>query len=131
MIHKDYGKNAVTFFRRSDGRAIRVASRPDAWGPPDPEREAISARVRTGRGTPEDERRFHELQLQRSDAILDAPLERLFSVNDTEAPLPGKARIHQSIVCEACGESTMETRARRFGGQMLCIPCFDERDRRF
>jgi hypothetical protein len=30
LLHHDYGKNAYTFFRRSDGRAIREVGRPDA-----------------------------------------------------------------------------------------------------
>ncbi len=33
LVHRDYGKNAYTFVRRSDGRAIRVSARPE-WGPP-------------------------------------------------------------------------------------------------
>ena len=35
------------------------------------------------------------------------------------------ARILASLVCEACGESTMESRTRRFAGKTLCQPCFD------
>lgn len=30
LVHLDHGKNAYTFIRRSDGRAIRVATRPEA-----------------------------------------------------------------------------------------------------
>ena len=30
LIHRDWGKNAFSFFRRSDGRAIRISLRPDA-----------------------------------------------------------------------------------------------------
>ncbi|MDZ7620494.1 MAG: TraR/DksA C4-type zinc finger protein, partial [Patescibacteria group bacterium] len=30
----------------------------------------------------------------------------------------------ESLPCDACGESTMESRTRRFGGRTLCLPCF-------
>lgn len=30
LVHRDYGKNAYTFFRRSDGTAIRIAARPSS-----------------------------------------------------------------------------------------------------
>ncbi|GAC1326221.1 MAG: hypothetical protein NVSMB2_25160 [Chloroflexota bacterium] len=101
LIHRDYGKNAFTFYRRSDDRAVRLASRPQAWGPADQDRDA------------------------RSEAILDAPLEHLFTIEPVVGPIPRKARIHTSLTCEHCGEQTMETRARHFGGQTLCLPCFE------
>ncbi len=31
LIHRDWGKNAFSFFRRSDGRAVRISLRPGAW----------------------------------------------------------------------------------------------------
>ncbi len=125
LIHRDYGKNAFTFYRRSDGRAVRMATRPNAWGPPDPAREALGQRVRSGQGSDEDGRQFQELQRQRSDAILDAPLDRLFAVESIDGPVPQKARIHTSLTCERCGEAAMETRVRHFGGQTLCLACFE------
>ncbi len=30
LIHRDYGKNAFTFVRRSDNKAIRILTKPDA-----------------------------------------------------------------------------------------------------
>jgi formylmethanofuran dehydrogenase subunit E len=39
--------------------------------------------------------------------------------------MPRSARILASLICEACGESTMESRTRRFAGKTLCQPCFD------
>jgi formylmethanofuran dehydrogenase subunit E len=130
LIHRDYGKNAFTFYRRSDGKALRVISRPDVWGPRDPEREALSARVRSGQGTPEEQERFHQMQAERTRLILSAPLQQLFSIQAVDAPPPKKARIHRSLTCEACGEATMETRTRQFGGQTVCIPCFEQREAR-
>lgn len=125
LLHRDYGKSAFTFFRRSDGRAVRLATRNDAWGPPDPAREEMGRRVRAGQGTPEERRAFQEQQRQRSGRILDAPLEMLFTRQPVHQPPPRKARVHTSLVCERCGEPTMETRVRHFGGQTLCQPCFE------
>jgi formylmethanofuran dehydrogenase subunit E len=44
--------------------------------------------------------------------------------------MPDKARILDSVVCTECGESTMASRVRTFGGQPYCIPCFETLDRR-
>jgi formylmethanofuran dehydrogenase subunit E len=127
LIHYDHGKNAFTFFRRSDGRAIRIVARPDAFGPPNDERQTLAARVRAGQGTAAERARFQVMQNERSDAILATPLEQLFSVSLVQEPPPRKARIHASLICARCGEATMETRVRQLGGQTLCLPCFEER----
>lgn len=42
----------------------------------------------------------------------------------------GKARILASLMCDICGEAVMESRTRRFQGQTLCIPCFEDLARR-
>ena len=47
LIHRDWGKNAYTFYRRSDGKALRIAGRPDAWQR-DPEHQELFGRVRAG-----------------------------------------------------------------------------------
>ena len=56
LVHRDHGKNAYTFVRRSDGRAVRVSGRPDAFGFRDPEWEGLFAKVRSGRATSEERR---------------------------------------------------------------------------
>lgn len=125
VVETDYGKNAFTFYRRSDARALRIASRPQAWGPRDPQREALSRRVRAGEGSVEDDQAFEAMQHERSEAILDAPVEQLFSIEPIDGPVPRKARIHASLNCDRCGEQAMETRVRHFGGHTLCMPCFE------
>ena len=62
LIHRNYGKNAFTFVRRSDGKTIRIAARPDVWGPPDPEREALLRRVREGQASEPDRQRVQRLR---------------------------------------------------------------------
>ncbi len=129
LIHRDYGKNAYTFIRRSDGKAIRIVTRPDAWGDPDSEHRALFAKVRAGKATPDQRTRFHELHAGRSREVLEAPLERLFTVSAVRPLIPEKARVHASVQCEACGEAVMETRIRRFDGRNVCVPCFDAAER--
>ena len=58
LIHLDYGKNAFTFYRRSDGKGIRLVTRPDALGEPDPEWEALRERLGEADPTPEERERF-------------------------------------------------------------------------
>ena len=130
LIHRDYGKNAFTFYRRSDGRGLRLASRPDAFGPRSPETDDLSRRARSGQGTEEDRQAFDRMQQQRTDRILSAPLQDLFVIETVEQPVPKKARIHASLVCDRCGEQAMETRVRHFGGQTLCLPCFERLETR-
>ncbi len=125
LLHRDHGKNVYTFVRRSDGRAIRVSSRPDALVPGNPEWEDLFAKVRTGVATAEERRRFWDIQQQRSEGILAAPVERLYDVREVQVSVPPTARILTSVVCAACGEATMETRIRRLEGRDLCPPCFE------
>lgn len=126
LIHRDWGKNAFTFWRRSDGQSVRIVARPDALGGvDDEERRALLAKVRADEATPEERERFGKLHLQRSQAVLDAPEETIVEIHPSTAPIPRGARIHRSVVCGSCGEATMETRIRLFEDRELCPPCFE------
>ena len=125
LIHRDYGKNAYTFIRRSDGKAIRIVTRPNGWPPDHPERQALFEKIRSDTATEEERRRYWELHEQRALAVLSIPEEQLFEVREVQANIPRQARVHVSLACDACGEMTMETRIRRFVGRNLCIPCFE------
>ncbi len=126
LIHRDYGKNAYTFIRRSDGKAIRIVTRPDAWPPDHPERQALFEKVRADTATEAERRRYWELHEERALAVLKIAEEQLFEVREVQANVPQRARVHTSIPCDECGEMTMETRIRRFDGRNLCIPCFEQ-----
>lgn len=120
----DYGKNAYTFFRRSDGRAVRIVGRPAAW-PRDPEHQELFAKIRAGDASVAERARFRQLHEAQSHALLALDPHDLFSVTEVDAEPPRRARIHTSVPCARCGEGVMETRVRRFGGEELCLPCFD------
>ncbi len=125
LLHRDYGKNAYTFVRRSDGKAVRVATRPGAFGPEDPTWAELFALVRSVQATAAERAEFQERHLARSRRILDAPVTDLYDVTEVPVDVPPRARIHTSVGCTRCGEPTMETRVRRLHGRDLCPPCFD------
>lgn len=124
LVHRDWGKNAYSFFRRSDGRAIRIVARPDAWAR-NPEHQELFAKVRSRTATPEERNRFQELHQSESRKVLAYDPDALFDIRELNGPPPRRARIHASAVCANCGEATMETRIRRLDGRDLCTPCFD------
>jgi formylmethanofuran dehydrogenase subunit E len=130
LIHLDYGKNAFTFYRRSDGKGIRIVTRPDGFGEPDPEWEALREKLGDADLTPEERERFWELHAARSRQILEIPLNELFELQEPHRDLPHRARVMDSVACEGCSEQVMETRTRRFEGKTLCIPCFHQLEQR-
>ena len=124
LIHLDYGKNAYTFIRRSDNKAIRLVMKPQVFSDPDDPFAQLQARMKSGEASAEERASFPALFQQRGKEILGIPQEQLFEVSEVEAHIPAKARVRESIPCEACGEMVMETRARLMGGRKLCLPCF-------
>ena len=124
LIHRDWGKNAYTFFRRSDGRAVGIAGRADAWQR-DPEHQELFAKVRSNQAGPAERARFQELHESQSRRVLALDPDELFEVHEVHGPPPKRARIHATVVCARCGEGAMETRVRRLGGRDLCLPCFE------
>ena len=130
LIHLDYGKNCFTFYRRSDGKAIRLVTRRQALDAPDPEWESLRSRLGEADLTQDERDRFRQLHAARSKKILDLPLKNLFEIKEPQGEIPSHARLMDSVTCESCGEGVMETRTRRFMGKTVCIPCFNEMEQR-
>lgn len=124
LIHRDYGKNAYTFWRRSDGKAIRISGLPGVRRRT-PEHQQLFTKVQADDATAEERARLQELHLERSREILETPSEQLFAVLPVDDPPPRKARILTSVDCESCGEETMETRIHLLRGKRLCPECFE------
>ena len=99
LRHVDHGKSAYTLFDRTSGKGVRVVFAPC---------EAIAS--------------IGDRNI-RIDTILAASESDLLRVETARIGMPGKARIHPSVRCWACGESVMEMRTRRVDGDLLCIPC--------
>ncbi|MEP6476434.1 MAG: FmdE family protein [Actinomycetota bacterium] len=115
LIHRDHGKDVYTFFRRSDGRAIRVSKRtgaPESVRPGGP--EAPDEDVRSGPSVD-----------GWVDAILTCPIEEMYEVREVSVEVPARTRYYRPLACDSCGEPTMETRIRLFDGGRFCPPCFE------
>ncbi|MFW6115098.1 MAG: FmdE family protein [Thermodesulfobacteriota bacterium] len=127
LIHKDYGKNAFTFYRRRDGKAARLVARPAIYGDTGPTLARLNTKM-LDQGLSEDEGKlWQKTRAAISKQIMEADLMDLFEIKRPVDPVPKMARILAPMVCESCGETVMETRTRHFGGQLLCIPCFEAR----
>jgi formylmethanofuran dehydrogenase subunit E len=126
LIIRNVGKTAFSFYRRRDGKAVRIVPRPQ------PEEQGDAYRVfqaRSNAGTlSDDERRaFAELRDGRARALMEADLESLFLVGPVLFDAPPHAPMEPSRLCEACGEKVMETKMRLHRGRALCQDCFADR----
>ncbi|MCA1570394.1 MAG: FmdE family protein [Chloroflexi bacterium] len=123
LIHRDFGKNAYTFLRRSDGRALRISTPPGGWNSLGAGWSELLGRIRAGVSTEDERARFAALQAERTERILAAPLTELYDIREVNMEPPHRARILASFDCDLCGEPTMETRLCRLDGRQLCPPC--------
>ena len=57
---------------------------------------------------------------------LEAPVEKVFSVQDVHVEVPAYAPIFSTVRCVRCGESLMEAKAILRGGETWCRPCSGE-----
>ncbi len=121
VIH-DWGKNAFTFFRASDSKAVRIAGRP-AWAS---DYQALRTRVRSGQAAPEEVARFGQANAAEVERILAMAPEELYEVQEVHAAPPVTSKVDGWTTCAACGEVVMETRTRARQGQTLCAPCFEQ-----
>lgn len=108
FIFKNFGKQVFTFAIRPTGKAVRISLKQS-----DMPQGEIPAQDR--------EARIHHL--------LNAPVEEVFDVREMTIELPISAQIHETLVCENCGEGVMATRTVLDAGLTLCIPCSQERDK--
>lgn len=125
LIHRDYGKNAFSFYRRRDGKSARLVGRPSLFGEARETLGKLHQKMQKEGLTEEEEKLWQETRAAISKHVMETPLEELFEVKETREPLPRKARIHNSVICESCGEPVMETRVRRMHEKLLCLPCFE------
>ncbi len=140
LIFKDYGKNAFTFYRRRDGKAIRLVTRPSFIGGVPLSKTSgdamsllskLNKKMQEEGLTDEEQKIWQETRAAIIERIMESSLEDLFEIKTPSGPIPRKARILESLTCASCGEQVMETRTRRFHDQVLCIPCFDTIEKRY
>jgi formylmethanofuran dehydrogenase subunit E len=131
LIYKDYGKNAFTFYFRENGKAMRLVLRATIYGDAGPLLRKLHSKMESEGLSAEEEKSWKETRGAISKRIMELELTDVFEFKAPEGPLPKKARIFASLICERCGEPVMETRTRRFDDQVLCIPCFGALETRF
>lgn len=121
LILRDHGKNAYTFYRNSDGRAVRIAGKP-IWKS---EYQQLRMRVLAGEATADEQASFEQATDAEANRILAADPGELFTVTDVDEPVPATSTVDPWLECGRCGEPVMETRTRHRAGQTVCIPCFE------
>jgi len=112
LVYRDFGKTAVTVMLRS-GDGLKVSVKPDVISnmTEDPDVRALFEKVVAQRGGSREEtaelmRRFESIAF----SFLERDFEDLFVVEKVRASVPEYAPMHESIICEACGESVIATR---------------------
>ena len=96
LIFNLQGKNAFSFYRRSDGRSFRLVLRP----------------------TPE------KTKEERLAWLMDGDYHEMFDVKKAPAPVPEEARIFKSVTCSVCGERFAESFAHLQNGEIVCSACY-------
>ena len=130
LIHKDYGKNAFTFYRRRDEKAMRLVLRPTIYGDTGPLMRKLRHKMQAKGLSEQEEKTWKETRAAISKRIMESDMTQVFDFKAPEGEVPKKARILASLTCASCGEPVMETRTRRFNEQVLCIPCFEAVEKR-
>jgi formylmethanofuran dehydrogenase subunit E len=123
VIH-DYGKHVFTFYCRRSNRAVRVTTTLDRFMPRKPEMDALRPKVFSGQASEEEKKIFFEIMHQVSEAILQAPPEKVVHVEEVVITPPQKALIFTSIPCAKCGEMVADAKTREWEGKKICIPCY-------
>jgi formylmethanofuran dehydrogenase subunit E len=102
LIYKDYGKNNYTFYNRDKKKAVKLSLKGEPYSHEEYTRE------------------------ERLRMLLESDPNEIFDVELVEFEPPQQAQIHESMVCDECGDPTMSTRIKDFNGMNLCIPCYNK-----
>ncbi|MFA5605498.1 MAG: FmdE family protein, partial [Dehalococcoidales bacterium] len=103
LIYRGTGKQAFSFYNRTDGKKLRVC-------------------LKVSRKDDVDRTKWKEY-------LLGAPVDEIFSFSEPKIVPPEKARLFQTLVCEVCGEGAPEHKMRIQNGKTVCLDCFETYDR--
>lgn len=127
LILRDIGKNAWTFINRTNGKAVRVASRGDVtMDTLDPAFHPLREKARSSTATQEEREEYVRHLHALCEAIKTMPAGDLFLIQEVAPEVPERARIFRSYICAKCGEPVSEARARLVDSEVLCMPCAGE-----
>ena len=114
FLFLDYGKNAVSFFRRCDGKNARLMARSGVLSDLREKQDLLDPGDVEGRD---------QIRQRMIDRLMQADFNTIFSVTPARIAVPEKAKIHKSIPCDECGEMAMATRLELVNDRTLCVPC--------
>jgi formylmethanofuran dehydrogenase subunit E len=130
LIFKDFGKNAFTLATRN-GKGIRIKTKNNSreyLHSVNPEFfDQFRKVVIEKNHNPEEKAKLRAAGTKASFNVLDLDFEQIFESKEVTVQLPEYAPIHESVVCNSCGENTMATRIVDKEGVQLCLSC-NEKD---
>ena len=126
LIHRDYGKMAFNFYDRNTGKGIRALLNHDMRS--EQEKKLLEELKTLHHETLGDDELVmsDEFRYRLREFYLQADLDEMFILMEPKLPMPRPAKVMASLKCAGCGEMIMESRARLYGGEILCIPCFKQ-----
>lgn len=125
LIFKDRGKMAFSFFRRSDGKALRIIARP--FNVKDVDKLGPLQQKKNKEGLNETEMAMWEkIRQDMVDHVMQSSLDELFEIKEPIDDLPDMARILSTLICERCNEPVMESRTKKIDGKVICISCLEK-----
>ena len=105
LIFKDYGKMVYTFYHRASRKAVRISRK---------------SGFRT---------KLYDTQIsgeERINLILTASEKDIVQIEKINMPEPEYSRIFDTVLCNICGESVVESKTRMRDGKTVCIPCYEK-----
>ncbi|NDV19889.1 formylmethanofuran dehydrogenase [Pseudodesulfovibrio sp. JC047] len=130
FLHRDHGKMAFSFYDRNSGKGFRAVLNPEIRDTADNELAVLMRKADANTATPDEKKRITALRTLLRERFMTLDLHEMFTVMPPKEPIPTPARVLESLTCDCCHESVMESRTRRLGGQTLCIPCFTAREQK-
>jgi formylmethanofuran dehydrogenase subunit E len=103
LIYHDTGKQAFSFYNRTDGAKMRVC-------------------LKASNSSDLDRTKWMEY-------LLSAPIDDIFDFSEPRYPLPAQAKRFQTILCDICGEGAPDHKMRLQNGKAVCKDCFKDYSR--
>jgi formylmethanofuran dehydrogenase subunit E len=130
LIYRDLGKTAFTLASRN-GKGIRISVKNDfrqVLENVNPDYQRLFEAVIVKQNHDEKlKQQFKEASRQRAFSTLELPFNDLFKIEHKTVEIPPLAPIHESVICQKCGESVISTRSVKIEGQTLCLDCAHEK----
>lgn len=102
LLYRGTGKQAFSFFNRKSGESLRLVFK------------ALTKKMD---------------RKERQEYILATPGRELFELKKPSFPLPERARLFATVICENCGEGAPESKIRLENGKKVCLDCFSDYSR--